>query len=153
MDEEVCDGVKILCERMENNPEDFGEGPINPHSFDRSLGKYYYEGRTIEGLARGSPEALESYWHLNQAERDALVASYKTMMRNEFTRRVVEKLLEQPEPEVDVAKAIRKANSPVTVQQIQNESLALLNRSFEEAYDHTTDTMKYKALGRYKLGM
>ena len=147
MDEEICDGVKVLCERMENNPEDFIEGPINPNTFDRNLGKFYYDGRNVEELAKGNPNAQETFWHLNQAEKDALVKSYKNMMRNEFTRRVVERLLEQPEPE-----RIRfKGKGPLTMAQIASETRNGLNESFDKTYEknHYTDSFVYKETGRY----
>ncbi len=154
MDEEICDGVKILCDRMENNPEDFSDSPINPNTFDRKLGKFYYDGRNIEELAKGNLNAQETFWHLNQTEKDALVKSYKTMMRNEFTRRVVEKLLEQPEPEPErkyTAQGARAGKSILTTAQMTNESLKLLNESFDEAFskNHETDSLVYKAAGRY----
>lgn len=153
MDEEICDGVKVLCERMENNPEDFTEGPIDPNTFSRAQGKFYYDGRNIEGLARNIPDAVEAYWHLNQAERDALVLSYKKMMRGEFTRRVVEKLLEQPEPAQEIrytAPSRGKSNAILTTAAMQNASLRLLNESFDEAMAGPS-YVKYKAKDRYAI--
>jgi len=155
MSEEICDGVRILCERMENNPEDFIKSEFNPSTMEQTLGKFYYEGRNIEGLAKGHPDAIEGYWHLTQAERDALVQSYKNMMRNEFTRRVVEKLLDAPAPEQEIRFTTQGRNvgkSILTTAQIQNESLRLLNKSFEDAYNHSADALKYKASGRYATG-
>jgi hypothetical protein len=146
MDEEICDGVKILCERMENNPDDFIEGPIDPNSFSRTQGRFYYDGRNIEALARGTPESDGVFWHLNQADKDALVKSYKTMMRNEFTRRVVEKLLEQPEPEPEVrytAQAQRAGKSIVS-----NMKASV----WDEVYKAAPPFVKYKASDRYAVG-
>ena len=152
MEDNICDGVKILCERMDSNPEDFTEYPIDaPSGLPNGMGKFHYDGRLIERLARGEHDAHEAYWYLTQAEKDALISSYKKMMRQEFTRATVEKLLEQPESELDVAKAVRKANRPLTKAQMTNESLKLLNESFDEAFskNHVTDSLVYKATGRY----
>ena len=152
--EEISDGVKILCDRMESNPEDFSDGPLNPNTFDRSMGKFYYDGREIESLAKGEAAGKENFWYLNETEKAMLVKAYVDMRRRWATQRVVEKLLAEPEPEVDVAKAIRNANRPLTKAQMVNDALQLMNKSFDETYakDHNTGTIKYKALGRYSTG-
>jgi hypothetical protein len=153
MDEEICDGVKILCERMENNPDDFEDGTFNPNTFDRSLGKFYYEGRSIEGLAKNNPDAQEAFWHLNQAEKDALVESYKKMMRNAFTRRIVERLLDTPEPvSKPMAQAPRAGKSILTTAAMQGTALNILNEAFDKEYDHSAQVVRYRAKDRYAVG-
>ena len=140
MDEEICDGVKILCERMENNPDDFEDGSFNPSTFDRSLGKFYYEGRSIEGLAKNNPDAQETFWHLNQAEKDALVESHKKMMRNAFTRRIVERLLDTPEP---VSKPMAQA---------PRAGKSIFDGAFDKVFDHNAQVVRYRAKDRYAVG-
>lgn len=156
MDEEISDGVKILCERMENNPEDFVESEFDPSTLHRKLGKYYYEGKTIEALAKGEPAGAEALWYLNETERIMLVRAYRNMMRNSHTAHVVGKLLEQPAPEVDVAKAIRNANSPLTTGQLIKELTPGLDEMFSKEYERyrseKLDALKYKAAGRYSTG-
>jgi len=152
MEDEISDGVKILCERMESNPEEFLDQPYDPNTFDRKLGKFYYEGKNIEAMAKGESDTV--FWYLSPAEKQALVAAYVRMIRTEHTRVVVERLLVKPEPEIDVAKAMRKANRPLTKAQIVNDSLKCLNESFDAAYakNHTADSLVYRASGRYAVG-
>lgn len=149
MEDEISDGVKILCERMESNPEEFLDQPYDPNTFDRKLGKFYYDGKNIEAMAKGESETV--FWYLSPAEKQALVTAYVRMIRTEHTRTVIERLLDKPEPEIDVAKAMRKANRPLTKAQIVNDSLQLLNKSFDEAYakNHETDSLVYRARDRY----
>lgn len=148
MDEEICDGVKILCERMENNPEDFEDNSFSQNTFDRSLGKFYYEGRSIEELAKNSPNAQEAFWHLNQAEKDALVKSYKTMMRNEFTRRIVERLLDRPEPEPEKKYTAQGVRAGKSVLSGMKASVGV----WDEIYKESPPFVKYKASDRYAVG-
>jgi hypothetical protein len=149
--DDISDGVKILCDRMESNPEEFLDPPYDPNTFDRKLGRFYYDGKNIESLAKGEPENV--YWYLSDAEKQALIVSYVRMIRAEHTRTVVERLLEKPEPEADVAKAVRKVNRPLNTAQMVNESLQLMNKSFDEAYakDDVMDSLVYKATGRYEI--
>lgn len=151
MEDEISDGVKILCERMESNPEEFLDQPYDPNTFDRKLGKFYYDGKNIEAMAKGESETV--FWYLSPAEKQALVAAYVRMIRTEHTRAVIERLLEEPEPEIDVAKAMRSVNRPLTTAQIQTQALRDLNASFDEAYakNHVTDSLIYKATGRYDI--
>jgi len=152
MEDEISDGVKILCERMESNPEEFLDQPYDPNTFDRKLGKFYYEGKNIEEMAKGESETV--FWFLSPAEKQALVAAYVRMIRTEHTRVVVERLLDKPEPEPEkkyTGQGVRAGKSVLTKAQMTNESLKLLNESFDEAFskNHETDSLIYKSAGRY----
>ena len=151
MDDEISAGVRILCERMENNPEEFEETEYNPSTMYRKLGKFYYDGREIESLAKGEAAGKENFWYLNEAEKAMLVKAYVDMRRRWATQKVVEKLLAEPEPEPEPVRY--KGNGPLTKTQIINESLSLLSKSFDEAYpeNHETDSLLYKATGRYEI--
>jgi hypothetical protein len=150
MDNEISDAVKILCDRMENNPEDFLETEFNPSTLHRGLGKYYYEGKTIEALAKGEPAGAEALWFLNETERTMLVHAYRNMMRHSHTTHIVGKLLDKPEPELGHQE---KRAKPLTTAQIQTQTLRDLNASFDKSYakNHETDSLVYKATGRYNL--
>lgn len=154
MSEEICDGVKLLCDRMASNPEEFTASEFDVHTMERKQGRYFFEGRTIEALARGEGDAAAKYWYLNQAEKDALIAAYTNMMRVEFTGRVIERLFDAPEEEVQTNRG------PLTANQMRTAALTSLNQVFAEEYEKynaerakdAAATYTYKATGRYDLG-
>ena len=150
MEDEISDGVKILCDRMENNLEDFLETDFDPSTLHRKLGKFYYEGKQIESLAKGEIAGKETFWYLNDTEKAMLVKAYVAMERRLATQRVVEKLLTTDEPAPEV-----KRKGPLTKAQIVKDSLAQLNREFDKAYaeNHATDTYRYVAKDRYQLDL
>ena len=80
MSEEFCDGVKILLNRMESNPEEFKD-------MDR-----WEEFTNIHQLRDG-------FWShaLTPAEIEALRAGMRKIYREVFTNRVMAKLLEDKE--------------------------------------------------------
>lgn len=156
MDEEISDGVKILCDRMESNPEEFLEQPYEPNTFDRKLGKFYYDGKNIEAMAKG--EADHKYWYLTAVERQALITAYLRMIRTEHTREVIERLLDK-EPE-EAQQALPKGLKPISKQSMINSMTPALDSMFTKEYERyreeqyqkaEADLLKYKASGRYTM--
>jgi hypothetical protein len=73
------DGVKILLDRMESNPEDFEKGG---------------NLESIFGIAY-----INQNWHIfNQEEKDALNEAYKNIQRDEFTQYVISRIVDTPTP-------------------------------------------------------
>ena len=151
MEDEISDGVKILCDRMENNPEDFVDSTLGLDGHYINPGKYAYEGKEIECLAKGEPN---QFWFLNETEKRMLCEAYLCMARQQYTASVVSRLYGAV-PEVK-----KRSRGPLTGAQITRESLALLEESFEHEYakqkhvmslDANTDTLRYAPAHRYKL--
>jgi len=124
MSEEICDGVKMLLDRMKNNPEDFEYG-----------GKLHGYRNTMEEVLN-SPPAHQPLWFLNETEKKALSDGYRDMHKQVFTTKVVQAIL-APEPEYDINMDRLYAAKPskiIAPQNIINESLELLNRQFDTEY-------------------
>lgn len=90
MSEEICDGVKMLIERMQTNPEDFEYG-----------GKLHGYRNTMEEVLH-NPPAHQPVWFLNETEKKALIKAYTDMHKQVFTTGVVQAILNPPKPEWDV---------------------------------------------------
>lgn len=133
MDNDICDGVKILCERMETNPEDFW--------YD---GKFHTFGKEIDDYL-ADPVGPKSRMHIfNDVEREMLVVSYKKLCRTFYTRKVIETLVTEPEKEK--LKGARKRNADLRAALLDD-----LNSAFDKEYNHMTDTYRYVAKGRYNF--
>ena len=130
--EDICDGVKILCERMDTNPEDFDYE-----------GKFYTFGNEIDEMIIHPEKVRHRLTFFTQTERDMLTTAYKNFVRAHYTRQVIETLtstaeVEQPKPS--------KKGGPLTRAKIINESLAQLNTEFDKSY------ITYRAKDRYAFG-
>lgn len=136
--ENICDGVKILCERMETNPEDFEHG-----------GKFYYYGQEIDQYLVDGETRKHRMGIFNREELDMLTGSYKNMAKARYTRSVIETLVEAP-AEVEQPKP-SKRGGPLTTKAIRESLKEDLNKAFATEYDTYSDTFKYKAVGRYDL--
>ena len=139
--EDICDGVRILCERMETNPEDFGYN-----------GKFYEYGREIDETIVRPEKTQHRLTFFTQAERDMLTAAYKNFVRNYYTRCVIETLtstaeFDQPKPALKP-----KRGGPISTATLRKEIQEDLNKAFDKEYDTYSDTLKYKAVGRYAFG-
>ena len=89
MSEEICDGVKMLIERMQTNPDDFEYG-----------GKLHGYRNTMEEVLH-NPPANQPMWFLNETEKKALIKAYTDMHKQVFTSGVVQAVL-APEPDYDI---------------------------------------------------
>jgi hypothetical protein len=127
MSEEICDGVKMLLDRMKNNPEDFDyEGRL-----------YGYRNTMDEVL--NAPPAHQPLWFLNETEKKALSDGYRDMHKQIFTAKVVQDIL-RPTPEYDINmdQPYRNRSKLITPQYMLNETEKILEREFEKEYAKTS---------------
>lgn len=123
MSEEICEGVKMLLDRMQNNPEDFDYE-----------GRLYGYRNTMEEVLR-NPPANQPMWFLNQTEVKALIDGYTAMHRQKFTAQVVHDIL-RPAPEYDI-NMDRPYKIPSTILAPQNmlkQAKEILNKEFDKEY-------------------
>ena len=99
IEKEFCQGVKILLERMKNNPEDF--------KTDIQLGmtkpKFYKFASLMHDLILGRNKERTSAWvdwsMLTKQEQAALMEGFKDMRRQGFSNEVMRMSLADPEVE------------------------------------------------------
>jgi len=130
-EKEFCQGVKILLERMKNNPEDFvgGDDPYKIPKFE-----LFHD--LMKDIVSGSKVKQWQDWYLfTKAEQTALIEGYKDMMRARFDQGVMRKLLEEPQEPL-----IKKEyyGKPLTTSAIQTEAL----KALEQAYAKNPTTFK-----------
>lgn len=124
---EFSQGVKILLERMQNNPEDFigGDDPYKAPKFELFA-------KLMNDVIRGDRVKNWQDWYLfTKAEQTALIQGYKGMMRTRFDQGIMRKLLEEPEQPVIKPKYYGK---PLTASVMQTEALRVLEEKFAEEY-------------------
>lgn len=97
---EFCAGVKILIERMQTNPEDFGEGDYNMNTLRRTETKFGQLAKMLDQMLTGRDKAklLEGWaeWHyLSKEEQSALLDAYKQMRRTQFDQRIMERVFDE----------------------------------------------------------
>jgi hypothetical protein len=127
MSEEICDGVKMLLDRMKNNPEDFDyEGRL-----------YGYRNTMDEVL--NAPPAHQPLWFLNETEKKALSDGYRDMHKQIFTAKVVQDILRPtPEYNINMDQPYRNRSKLITPQYMLNETEKILEREFEKEYAKTS---------------
>jgi hypothetical protein len=127
-EKEFCQGVKILLERMKNNPEDF---VTSYHSHDEP--KFGMFADLMKDVVSSNKTKHWEDWYLfTKAEQTALIEGYKDMMRTRFDQGIMRKLLEEPQEPVVKKEYYGK---PLTLSTIQNEALKALEQAY--AKNHT----------------
>ena len=127
-EKEFCQGVKILLERMQNNPEDFVGNDEPPYSSP----KFEMFADLMNDVIRGERVKNWQDWYLfTKAEQTALIEGYKDMMRTRFDRGIMRKLLEEPQEPVVKKEYYGK---PLTTSAIQTEALRVLEEKFAQEY-------------------
>jgi hypothetical protein len=123
MSEEICDGVKMLLDRMKNNPEDFDYE-----------GRLYGYRNTMEEVLN-APPAHQPLWFLNETEKKALSDGYREMHKQKFTAQVVQDIL-RPPPEYDfnMDQPYRNRSKIIAPQNMLNDVTDLLNEEFAKQY-------------------
>jgi hypothetical protein len=137
-EKEFSQGVKILLERMENNPEDF-VGSDDPEKMYETP-KFSVFTDLMRDIVRGDKVKHWDDWHLlTKEEQSALIQGYKNMMRSRFDRGIMKKLLEEPEqPEmVKFGKKNYNLGTPLTAAQITNEALRVLEKEYSKTIDES----------------
>ena len=132
IEKEFSQGVKILLERMENNPEDFvgtDEPPYSPPKFGMFAD-------LMRDVVRGNRVKDWEDWYLfTKEEQAALIQGYKNMMRSRFDRGIMQKLLEEPEEKVRFGKKDYNLGTPLTADQITRHALGILEKEFSKSID------------------
>jgi hypothetical protein len=127
IEKEFSQGVKILLERMENNPEDF-VGSDDPERMYETP-KFRIFADLMRDVVRGDKvKHWEDWYLLTKEEQAALIQGYKNMMRSRFDQGIMKRLLEEPE-EPTIKKEYYA--SPLTINQITNESLKILEQELD----------------------
>ena len=129
MSEEICDGVKMLLDRMQNNPEDFDYE-----------GRLYGYRNTMEEVLR-HPPADQPMWFLNQTEVKALIDGYTAMHRQKFTAQVVHDILKPaPEYDINMDRPYQKPNKMVVPQNMINAANKILRDEMDKQYAKNRNT-------------
>jgi hypothetical protein len=123
MSEEICEGVKMLLDRMQNNPEDFDYE-----------GRLYGYRNTMEEVLR-HPPADQPMWYLNQTEIKALIDGYTAMHKQKFTAQVVHDILKPPpEYDINMDRPYQKPSTMVVPQNMLAAADKLIRAEFEKEY-------------------
>jgi hypothetical protein len=130
IEKEFSQGVKILLERMESNPEDFVGGDDPPYHPP----KFGMFSDLMKDVIRGDRVRNWEDWYLfTKAEQSALIQTYKNMMRARFDQGIMKKLLEEPEDAgVRLRSRPHPSNGPITIDQITKEALETLEKEFDK---------------------
>lgn len=132
IEKEFSQGVKILLERMQNNPEDF-VGTDEPPYYAPKFGMF---ADLMRDILRGEKVRHWDDWHLlSKAEQSALVQGYKDMMRARFDMGIMKKLLEEPEERVRFGKKDYNLGKPLTTNQITQDALTILEKELSNSID------------------
>ena len=140
IEKEFCQGVKILLERMKNNPEDFvgGDDPYRSPKF----GVFHdLMGEIVRG---DKVKHWEDWYLLTKEEQSALIQGFKDMKRTCFDKGIMRKLLEEPEEPIVKKEYYGK---PLTAAQITNEALRVLEKEFTNNSPMQTKTPTKLMLG------
>jgi hypothetical protein len=124
IEKEFSQGVKILLERMQNNPEDFVTG-YDSHNKP----KFSMFSDLMRDVLRGDRviKQWDDWYLFTKAEQSALIQGYKDMMRARFDQGVMRKLLEDPNEPVIKPEYFGKS---ITASAITNHALRVLEDKF-----------------------
>jgi hypothetical protein len=129
MSEEICEGVRMLLDRMQNNPEDFDYE-----------GRLYGYRNTMEEVLR-HPPADQPMWYLNQTEIKALIDGYTAMHKQKFTAQVVHDIL-RPAPDYDINmdRPYQKPSKIIAPASMVKQAREILNKEFDKQYAQNRNT-------------
>ena len=122
MSEELCDGVKMLIERMQNNPEDFDY-----------MGRLYEHHNMVNELFE-VPKGHQRLWFLSDVEKKALVDAYKEMHKTKFTAGVVQSILSPPDYDINMDRPYRNSSTILTSKAMMEQVQQTLSEQFEKEY-------------------
>ena len=132
MSEELCDGVKMLIERMQNNPDDF------------DYGGRLYEHTNMIGELFENPKGHQRLWFLSDKEKKALMGAYMDMHRTKFTAGVVQSILNPPDYDINMDRPYSSPSSIIAPQNMLAEATKLLNQEFDKEYDKRIEELNAK---------
>lgn len=137
IEKEFSQGVKILLERMQSNPEDFVGTDEPPYHSP----KFKMFDDLMRDIVRGEKVKHWDDWYLlTKEEQAALIQGYKNMMRAKFDQGIMKRLLAEPEEPIVKKEYYAK---PLTADQITRDALAILEKEFDKG-------MLGQALGKPK---
>lgn len=121
--EEICDGVKMLIERLQTNPDDF------------DYGGRLYEHTNMIGELFESPKGHQRLWFLSDKEKKALMGAYMDMHRTKFTAGVVQSIL-APESQYDINmdRPYQKPSKILTSKAMMQQAQQILEKEFDKEY-------------------
>ena len=128
IEKEFSQGVKILLERMQNNPEDFigGDDPYKEPKFEMFAD-------LMNNVIRGEKVKSWQDWYLfTKAEQIALIQGYKDMMRARFDQGIMKRLLEEPEEPIIKKEYFGKS---ITASEITTHALRVLSNELSDSID------------------
>jgi hypothetical protein len=132
IEKEFSQGVKILLERMQNNPEDFVGTDEPPHRTP----KFSMFGDLMREIIRGDKVKHWDDWYLlTKEEQNALIQGYKGMMRSRFDQGIMKRLLDEPEEKVRFGKKDYNLGTPLTADQITQDALTILAKGLSNSID------------------
>lgn len=138
MSEELCDGVKMLIERMQTNPDDFGYG-----------GTMQGYSNTMEDILRG-PSAHQPMWFLSEAEKKALIKAYTDMHKQNFTAGVVQSILNPPDYDINMDRPYQNQSKIIAPASLAKQAAEILNKEFDKKYaKQTEDPLLTESKKRY----
>lgn len=130
MSEEICEGVRMLLDRMQNNPEDFDYE-----------GRLYGYRNTMEEVLR-HPPADQPMWFLNETEVKALIDGYTAMHKQKFTAQVVHDILRPlPDYDINMDRPYQKPSKIIAPQSMLNQAQQILAVEFEKEYAKNRGTL------------
>lgn len=83
----MLEGVQILIDRMESNPEDFVRQP-GYYTLGEDAPRFIHIADALEEVLMGRTE-VNRFLHLTSEEKAALLVAYRKMMRQAFTAGVI----------------------------------------------------------------
>jgi len=122
MSEELCDGVKMLIERMQNNPDDFDY-----------TGRLYEHHHMINELFE-TPQGHQRLWFLSDVEKKALVDAYREMHKTKFTAGVVQSILNPPDYDINMDRPYRNSRTLIASKEMMQQAKKILNEQFDKEY-------------------
>ena len=127
MNDKIEEGVKMLIERMQTNPEDF------------DYGGRLYEYTNMIGELFESPKGHQRLWYMTDAEKKELISAYTDMHRTKFTAGVVHSIF-SPEPE-EPSTTKYTANLAKSVMNTKHQVINnILRDEFDKAYAKNRNT-------------
>jgi len=91
----MLEGVQILIDRMESNPEDFIRQP-GYYTYGDDAPRFMHIADALEEVLMGN-EANTRFLHLTSEEKAALLVAYRKMMRQAFTAGVIAQVFGEAE--------------------------------------------------------
>ena len=119
MNEEFCDGVKILLSRMESNPEEFELGN----------NKWTYLTRDLLSVRAGTAPIPNYISGLTTAEINALYEGYSKFLRKSFDNYIMKEVLAGA-GELSQLEA-KRPKSLMTCSEITEEALKLIEKTYK----------------------